>query len=180
MEKDKLLIIEDDEDLRKQMKWGLSRDFEVFTAEDRPRGLEIFNEENPPIVTLDLGLPPQPVGVEEGFSALGEMLEQDPLSKVIVITGRDDRKHALAAISQGAYDFLSKPVQLDELQIILKRAQHVARLEREHRKLQERLIQESFESMLGTSPQMQEVFDAIRKVSTTDAPVLIEEYSDFN
>ena len=97
MDKDKLLIIEDDEDLRKQMKWGLSRDFAVFTAEDRPSGLEIFNKENPAVVTLDLGLPPQPAGVEEGFLALSEMLGQDPLSKVIVITGRDERKHALAA-----------------------------------------------------------------------------------
>jgi two-component system NtrC family response regulator len=173
MEKDKLLIIEDDESLRKQMKWGLSKDFEVFTAEDRPGGLEIFIKEQPPVVTLDLGLPPNPAGVEEGFLALADMLAHDPFCKVTVITGRNEKDHALSAIGQGAYDFLAKPVQLDELRIILSRALYLSKLEREHRKLQGQVNEDSFEGMLGTSPRMLEVFCAIRKVATTDAPVLI-------
>jgi two-component system NtrC family response regulator len=173
MEKDKLLIIEDDEDLRKQMKWGLSKDFEVFTAGDRPSGLEIFMKENPSVVTLDLGLPPDPAGVEEGFHVLSDILEHAPLSKVTVITGRNEKEHALSAIEQGAYDFLAKPVQLDELRVILSRALYLSKLEREHRELQEQIREDSFEGMLGTSPQMLEVFNSIRKVATTDAPVLI-------
>jgi len=173
MEKDKLLIIEDDEDLRKQMKWGLSKDFEVFTAGDRTSGLEIFMRENPSVVTLDLGLPPNPAGVEEGFLALSDMLENDPLSKVTVITGRNEKDHALSAIGQGAYDFLAKPVQLDELRVILSRALYLSKLEREHQKLRETVGDNGFEGMLGTSPQMLEVFNSIRKVATTDAPVLI-------
>jgi two-component system NtrC family response regulator len=173
MEKDKLLIIEDDEDLRSQMKWGLSQDFEVFTAEDRPSGLEIFMKESPPVVTLDLGLPPDPAGVQEGFLALSDILEHNPLSKVTVITGRNEKEHALSAIEHGAYDFLAKPVQFDELQVILRRALYLSKLEREHRELQEKVSEESFEGMLGTSPQMLEVFNTIRKVATTDAPVLI-------
>jgi two-component system NtrC family response regulator len=173
MEKDKLLIIEDDEDLRSQLKWGLSQDFEVFTAEDRPSGLEIFIKENPPVVTLDLGLPPNPAGVEEGLLTLGAILDHDPLSKVTIITGRDEKEHALAAIAQGAYDFLNKPIQLDELRVILARALHLSKLEREHRELREKVSEDGFEGMLGTSSQMQEVFSMIRKVATTDAPVLI-------
>jgi two-component system NtrC family response regulator len=174
MDKDKLLIIEDDEGLRTQMKWGLSQEYAVLLAENRADALKIFNKERPLVVILDLGLPPNPDGVEEGFMTLTEILKEDPRSKVIIVTGRDDKEHALAAIGQGAYDFLGKPIELDELNVILRRAFHVAQLEREHRRLQEKLNYDSFEGMLGTSPQMGEVFDAIRKVATTDAPVVIQ------
>jgi two-component system NtrC family response regulator len=172
-DKAKLLIVEDDEDLLTQMKWGLIQDYDVCLAEDRSSALEIFKKERPFVVTLDLGLPPQPGDVEEGFLALAEILDHDSLTKVIIITGCDEKEHALDAINQGAYDFLTKPIQLDELKVILRRALHVSRLEREYRELQKRLSSESFEGMLGTSPQMQEVFEQIRKVATTDAPVLI-------
>jgi len=173
MEKVKLLIVDDDVDISTQMKWGLNQDYDVFLAEDRPTALRIFKKERPPVVTLDLGLPPKPGDVEEGFLALAEMLEYDPLSKVIIITGRDEKEHALEGIGSGAYDFLIKPVQLDELQVIIRRALHVSRLEREHHELQKRLGDESFEGMLGTCPQMRKVFEMIRKVGTTDTPVLI-------
>ena len=173
MDKAKLLIIEDDVDLSNQMKWGLINDYEVFLAENRPRAIHIFKQERPSVVTLDLGLPPRAGKVKEGFLALAEMLELDPLSKVIIITGRDEKEHALAAIGGGAYDFFIKPIQLDELQIIIRRALHLSRLEREHRELQKQLGGDAFEAMLGMSPQMQEVFKLIRKVATTDTPVLI-------
>ena len=152
MEKDNLLIVEDDAELRTQMKWGLSQEYQILTAGDRSAALEIFKKEHPLVVTLDLGLPPDPGGVEEGFRALDTLLEHDPLTKVIIITGRSEKEHALAAIGQGAYDFLTKPVELDELQMILHRAFHIAQLEREHRKLQKRVGSEAFEEMLGTSP----------------------------
>ena len=173
MEKAKLLIVEDDDGLRSQLKWGLSESYQVFLAGDRPSAVEVFKKEGPQVVTLDLGLPPRPADVEEGFLALTEMLGCDPLCKVIVVTGRDDRQHALDAVGQGAYDFLSKPVQLEELQVILKRAVHVYRLEREHRDVQQRLSRDAFEHMLGSSPRMLHVFESIRKVASTDAPVLI-------
>jgi two-component system NtrC family response regulator len=173
MEKEKLLIIEDDEDLRTQMRWGLSEVCEVFLAGDGKSGLDTFKTEKPAVVTLDLGLPPRPADVEEGFLALGEILEQDPLTKVVVITGRDERKHALVAIERGAYDFLTKPLQLDELQVIIRRALYLQKLEREYRELRQSLREESFEGMLGASPQMQEVFAKIRKVAATDVAVLI-------
>jgi len=173
MNKVKLLIVDDDTDISNQMKWGLINDYDVFVAGDRPMALEIFKKERPVVVTLDLGLPPQAGGVEEGFLALAEMLEHDPLSKVIIITGQNEKEHALAGIAGGAYDFLNKPVQLDELQVIIRRALHVSQLEQEHRKLQKQLGGQSFENMLGTSPQIQKVYEMISKVATADAPVLI-------
>ena len=173
LDKDNLLIIEDDTELSTQMKWGLSQEYQIFTAGDQSGALEIFKNENPLVVTLDLGLPPDPGGVEEGFRVLGTLLEHDSLTKVIIITGREEKEHALSAIGQGAYDFLTKPVELDELQVILRRAFHIAHLEREHRELQKRVGSEAFEEMLGTSSQMQIVFETIRRVATTEIPILI-------
>ncbi|MBW2059002.1 MAG: PEP-CTERM-box response regulator transcription factor [Deltaproteobacteria bacterium] len=169
----KLLIVEDDQDLRTQLRWALGHDYEILEAGDRPSALEILRRDRPPAVILDLGLPPAPDTVEEGFRALSEILAEDALVKVIVATGHGEKKHALRAIGQGAYDFLSKPIQVDELRTILSRAIHVYRLEREHRELQYRFDQESFEGMLGTSPQMQRVYTSVRKVATTDVPVLL-------
>jgi two-component system NtrC family response regulator len=171
--KDKLIIVEDDAELRTQMNWGLSQEYQIFTAGDRSGALEIFKKEHPLVVILDLGLPPDPSGVVEGFRALNSLLERDSLTKVIVITGRAEKEHALAAIGQGAYDFLTKPVELDELQVILGRALHIAKLEREHRALQKRIGGETFEEMLGTSPQIQKVFEVIGKVAASDMPILI-------
>jgi two-component system, NtrC family, response regulator len=82
-------------------------------------------------------------------------------------------EYALRAIGQGAHDFFQKPIQLDELKIILRRALHVAQLEQEHRTLQQRLGCGAFEAMLGASPQMQAVFTTIRKVAASDVPVLV-------
>ena len=173
MNKPKLLIAEDDEDLRTQMKWALTQDYEVFLAEDRSSALEVLKMERPAVVTLDLGLPPRPEGVEEGFLALGEMLELNPLTKVIIITGQGEKDNALKAIGLGAYDFFSKPIQIDELKVVLRRAFHLVQLEHENRELQQRLREEGFEGMLGASTQVQEVFSSIRKVATTDVSVLI-------
>jgi two-component system NtrC family response regulator len=168
-----LLIVEDNEQIRTQLKWALSRDYEVSVAEDRKSALEAFRSAGSGVVTLDLGLPPHPHGVEEGFHTLSEILQQDPGAKVIVITGRDEREHALRAIGEGAYDFFCKPIQIEELKVVLRRAFHIYDLEREHRELQRCLNTDGFEGMLGASPQMQEVFATIRKVATADVPVLV-------
>lgn len=173
MDKPKLLIVEDDSDLRTQMKWALAQDYEVVLAEDRHSALEVSKRERPSVVTLDLGLPPRPEGVEEGFLALADILEQDSLVKVIIITGQGEKDNALKAIEQGAYDFFCKPIQIDELKVILNRAFHLSQLEMENRELQQRVGGEAFDEMLGTSPKMQEVFTAIRKVAATEVPVLI-------
>ena len=174
MEKQKLLIIDDDADLRTQMRWALTGDYEVLLAEDRPNAMDVVRKEKPAVVTLDLGLPPHPAGVEEGFSTLSDILAGYPQTKVIIITGRAEKEHALRAVGQGAYDFFYKPIDIDELKVILRRAFHLSQLEREHNELQRRLSGDSFEGMLGTSEKMQAVFAMIRKVSTADVPVLIE------
>jgi two-component system, NtrC family, response regulator len=171
--KPKLLIVEDDDTVRSQMRWALSQDYEVFLTEDRAGALEIVKRERPPVVTLDLGLPPRPAGVEDGFSALADILAKDPSIKVIIITGRDEKENAIRAVEQGAYDFLPKPIQMDELKIILGRAFYLSQLERECKTLRENAGGESFEGMIGNCPKMQKVFETIRKVATSDAPVLV-------
>jgi two-component system NtrC family response regulator len=171
--KPKLLVVEDDEELRTQMRWALADEFDVVLAGDRPQAVESVRSERPAVVTLDLGLPPHPGGVEEGFGALEEIHNLDLGAKVIVITGREDRAHALRAIDQGAYDFFVKPIDADELKVVLRRALRLHALEAENRELRQAAAAGRFEGMLGTSPRMQEVFASIRKVATVDAPVLL-------
>jgi len=173
MEKDKLLIVEDDEDVRKQMKWALNKDYQVLLAEDRSSAMSLVKQESPSVITLDLGLPPYPADTLEGFATLSE-IQEHARAKVIVITGRVEKEHALRAIGLGAYDYFYKPIQIDELKVVLQRAFHIHRLEEEQLNLQKKLQNEdSFEGMLGASPQIQEVFAVIRKVATTDVSTLI-------
>src|SRR5207249_11778462 len=139
----------------------------------RAGGVAAWREQRPSVVLLDLGLRPTDAGPEEGMAALSEMLALDSLAKIIIITGQAEKKNALQAIGAGAYDFLTKPVEVDELRVSLKRAFYVAGLEEEYRQMQQHLQDTAFEGMLGTSPQMQAVFSDIRKVATTDAPVLL-------
>lgn len=169
----KLLIVDDDEDIRSQLKWALCHAYDVVLAEDRRSCLDTFKAERPGVVLLDLGLPPNPGGPQEGLSTLGEILGLDNLAKVIILSGQSEKENALQAIGQGAYDFLTKPPEIEELKVVLKRAFHLGTLEREFRQVQQQLETASFEGIIGTSPEIQTVFTAIRKVATTDAPVLI-------
>ena len=171
--KPKLLIVDDQEEIRTQMKWALAEDYEVSLAEDRPSAMAVVAEMHPSVVLLDLGLPPHPGDTLEGFLALSEIIAREPLTKVIVITGQGERDNAIKAIGESAYDFLSKPIETDELKIILKRAFYLSNLERESLSLRDQAGEEGFEGMLGASVQMQHVFTAIRKVATTNAPVLL-------
>jgi two-component system NtrC family response regulator len=173
LKKPKLLIVDDDEDLRKQMKWAMTQDYSVLMAEDRQSAAAIMKKERPAVVTLDLGLPPLPAGVEEGFAVLDDILSEHGQTKVIIITGRGEKEHALRAVEKGAYDFFYKPIQLDELKVVLSRAFHVSQLEREQQALRKRLSTDTFEGMIGTCGKMQDIFSVIRKISTTEAPVLI-------
>ena len=111
--------------------------------------------------------------MEEGFATLAEALSEDPAAKVIIITGKDEKENALRAVGQGAYDFLPKPIHMDELKIILGRSFYLSRLEKEYKALRENAETNSFEGMIGNCPKMENVFSSIRKVATTDVPVLI-------
>jgi two-component system NtrC family response regulator len=168
-----LLIVEDDGEIREQMKWALCSEYRVFEAEDRVAALSVQQSAGAPLVTLDLGLPPNQDGVSEGLQALEELLAQDPTTKIIVITGKSDRKTALEAVEHGAYDYIQKPVELDELKIILRRALHLAGLERENRRLHEQAAGVGFEDIIGVCPAMLQVFETVRRVAGSDLPVLI-------
>jgi len=171
---EKILIVEDNPDIQRQMKWGLSKEFTVLPASDRKSAIALFEKNLPRVVTLDLGLPPDEDGTGEGFACLREIIEKSPHTNVIVITGNDDRENALKAVQMGAYDYFLKPVDMDEIKIIIRRAIHLAYLEEENRNLHTLLNNEiGFAGMIGQSPQMLKVFDTIRKVSTTDVTVLI-------
>ncbi|MBA2271164.1 MAG: PEP-CTERM-box response regulator transcription factor [Verrucomicrobiota bacterium] len=171
--KPKLLIVDDDEEIRTQMKWALADDHELVLAEDRPRALEAFRLNHPAATLLDLGLPPNPNQPDEGLATLSAILALDSAAKVIIISGQGDKKNALEAVGSGAYDFLIKPVDIDELRLVLRRCIYLADLERQYRELQQTARPDSFEDMLGTSPQMQGIFSFIRKVATATAPVLL-------
>ncbi len=168
-----LLIVDDDEEIRTQMKWGLAQDYEIVQAFDRNSAIEKFRVHKPLVVLLDLGLPPHPNTPEEGLAALRELLEIDPKTKVVIASGQGERENTLQAVGSGAYDFLTKPVDMDELLLLLKRCFHVAQLEREFFEMKRQYNDDTFEGMLGTSKPIQAVFDSIRKVATSDAPVMI-------
>jgi two-component system NtrC family response regulator len=135
--------------------------------------LELWRQHRFPVVLLDLGLPPRPADLEEGLATLAALLELDRNVKVIIVSGQGEKNNALRAVAEGAYDFLTKPVELEELRVILRRAFYLAQLEREVRQLQSLYGGEGFEGLLGSCPSMQAVFHTIRRVAPSDVPVLI-------
>ncbi|MDH4100854.1 MAG: PEP-CTERM-box response regulator transcription factor [Nitrospirota bacterium] len=170
---EKLLTVDDSADIRNQLKWGLAKDYEVLQASNVEEALSLFVAHKPHVVTLDLGLPPHEEGTAEGFRCLAEFLKINPAAKVIVITGNEDRENALTAVGMGAYDFFQKPITLEELKVIIRRAYQLSHIEEENRRLQSELKFGDMEGMVGQCPKMQQVFSLIRKVATTDASVLI-------
>jgi len=169
----KILIVDGDGESCAERKQALDKDYEILLAKDRGSALAIFGEQRPLVVLLDLGLPPGLNTPEEGFATLSDMLARQRFAKIIVVSRQGEKDVALKAIAAGAYDFLTEPVNVEELKVTLKRTIYVASLERDHRELQQQLHADSFEGMLGTSPQMQLVFNTIRKVAISDAPVLV-------
>src|SRR3970282_870595 len=121
MERERLLIIEDDEDIQTQLKYALQDEYTVSVAGGRSRAMAAIQQAPPEIVTLDLGLPPSPDTAEEGLRALEDILAAAPGAKVIIITGNGDRANAVAAVERGAFDYHLKPVNLDDLKVVLRR-----------------------------------------------------------
>ena len=170
----KLLIVEDDLGLQKQLKWSYE-EFEVFCASNRDEAMALLRSEEPDVVTLDLGLPPDPDGTSEGFAALEEMLKLKPDTKIIVASGHSARESAMKAISAGAWDFYHKPVDIDELHLIVKRAFHMRQLELQNQKAQE--PDQGGELLLGSiitaSPEMLKVARTIERVASTGVSVML-------
>src|SRR6266508_1262242 len=175
MARERLLIVEDDEDIQTQLTYALQDEYDVSVAGDRTRAAAAVQEAPPEIVTLDLGLPPTPDTAEEGLRALADILAVAPGAKVIIIPGNGDRANALAAVEHGAFDYHLKPVNLDDLKVVLRRAAYLRQLERESEE-QARQREESvrFTDILGSTPKMREIFAVIQRVAKTDATVLCE------
>ena len=131
MDRERLLIVEDNEDIQTQLRYALQDQYTVTVADNRKQALASVREHAPSVVTLDLGLPPNPDTAEEGLRALEEILQAAPAVKIIVITGNADRANALRAVDLGAFDFHLKPVNLDDLRVVIRRAIYLAQLERE-------------------------------------------------
>lgn len=169
-----LLIVDDNEDVLTQLKWGLAGDTTTLhLAKSVDEALEIYARVRPGVVTLDLGLPPHVDSSEEGFRGLSGMLAIDPSAKIIVVTGNDERENALQAIKLGAFDFFRKPIDLDELRVIIRRAFHLHGLERDNAvppKAEE--VQETY-GIVGACPAMRGVLTLIGKVAPSDVPILI-------
>jgi two-component system NtrC family response regulator len=172
MSKPKLLIVEDDEGLCSQYRWAFPA-CEILIAHARPQALVLVRRENPPVAIMDLGLPPDPDGVSEGFATLTETLRIAPQSKVIVVTGNGERKNALRAIALGAYDFCEKPVEIEVLRTIIERGLNLHRLEEENRRLAAAPARSPIERIITGSQLMLKVCRDIEKIATTNVPVLL-------
>jgi two-component system, NtrC family, response regulator len=172
--KPKLLVVEDDEGLQAQLKWAYE-DFEVIIAGDRDTALAALRSEEPAVVTLDLGLPPDPDGTSEGFAVLDAIMALKPDTKVIVASGHGARESALSAIERGAYDFYQKPVDIDALGLIVRRAFALHEIEAENRRLAARVGDDKtvLGNMITAAPEMAKVARTIERVANTKVSVML-------
>ena len=172
--KPKLLIVEDDPGLQAQLKWAYE-DFEVVIAGDRDSAIAALRSEEPPVVTLDLGLPPDPDGTSEGFAVLDAIMELKPDTKVIVASGHGARESALNAIERGAYDFYQKPVDIDQLGLIVRRALNLYRIEEENRRLAAKSGDGNtvLGGLITSAPEMVKVARTIERVANTNVSVML-------
>ena len=167
-----LLVVEDDEGLQRQLKWAYDG-YRVIVAGDRASAIEALRVHEPAVVTLDLGLPPDPDGTEEGFATLTEMVRLKPDTKVIVASGHGARESALKAIASGAYDFYRKPVDIDELGLIVARAFHLHGIEAENRRFEAHGDAAVLGSMISAAPEMLKVAKTVERVATAGVSVML-------
>ncbi len=172
MAKPKILVVEDDEGLCSQYRWAFPG-CDVVLAHARPQAVAAVRKERPPVVLLDLGLPPDPDGVSEGFAILEEILRIAPETKLIVVTGNGERRNALKAVATGAYDFCEKPVELDVLRTIVDRALKLHRLEEENRRLAAAPAHSPIDRIVTAHPSMLKICRDIEKLATANVPVLL-------
>ena len=167
-----LLVVEDDEGLQRQLKWAYDG-YQVVCASDRAAAIEALRAHEPAVVTLDLGLPPDPDGTDEGFATLAEILRLKPGTKVIVATGHGARESATRAIGMGAYDFYKKPVDIDELGLIVARAFHLHDIEEENRRLETGVSATVLGAIITAAPEMLKVAKTIERVASADVSVML-------
>lgn len=168
----KILLVEDDVGLRGQLRWALE-EYEVLTAGNQDEALAVVRKDNPDVVVLDLGLPPDPDGATEGLATLREIQACAPDTKVIVSSGNEEKAHALKAVELGAYDIYPKPVDLDVLKLIIKRAAHLRSLEQENRALAMNNVSSPLNGIVAASEPMLKVCRTIERVAKSDVSVLL-------
>ena len=170
--KPKLLLVDDEENILKQMRWALESEYDVFTTSLEGEAMTIFEKEKPPVVTLDLSLNPHNPADLGGMRLLEQILLQDPATRAIIITGNDDDKNALRAVRLGAFDYYAKPVRIDELKVMIQRATHIYQLQQRVNQ-NEQTIGNGFHGMVGASKAMKDIFRFVERVAVSDISVLI-------
>lgn len=168
----RLLIVDDDAGIRKQLKWAFD-DFATVECGDRQSALAAAEAMPPALVLLDLGLPPDADGPAEGLAALSELLLCVPDAKIIVMTGQKERSYAVEAVARGAYDFYAKPLDIDELTLIVRRARSLFELEAEHRALQSDAARTGLPGLITGNRRLREIAEQIARLARTDVSVLI-------
>lgn len=168
----KLLVIEDDPGLQKQLRWSFD-DCSVAVASDRESALAQIRRHEPAVVTMDLGLPPDPDGATEGLATLQQILALAPDTKVIVLTGNQNHENALKAISMGAYDFHQKPLDANVLNLIVSRAFYLHRLQRENRDLLKSASDTDIPGLITNDPGMLKICQQIRRIASSDVTVTL-------
>ena len=166
-----LLIVEDDPGLQKQLKWTFEC-YQTVIAGNRSEAITALRRYMPSVVTLDLGLPPDAANASEGLNTLQEILELAPATKIIVVTGNDDREHAIQSVALGAYDFYQKPIDTDVLNLIIDRAFQLSYLEKEHIKLQQQTVQ-PLAGIIASCKKMQELSRKVEKIAPTNVTALL-------
>lgn len=170
-----ILVVDDDEYLREQIYWAFKKEsYRLLQAGSRAQMCRIMNKTSVDLVLLDLHLPPEEDTPEEGMRALEEIKKIHPEIKVVVMTGDQEEETSLRVINNGAYDYFSKPFDLEEMKIVLKRALYIQSLERENRRLREELSRKvQFANIIGKSDRMKSIFEMIRIVAQSECAVLI-------
>jgi two-component system NtrC family response regulator len=172
MGKRTLMVVEDDPALQKQLRWALS-DYEVVTAADRETALAQLRRYRPGVVTLDLGLPPDAEGASEGLATLQQVLAAEPETKVIVLSGNQDRASALKAVGLGAYDFQSKPLEAELLSLVVERAFALHDLQEEHRRMLQIQADSPLAGIVTRDPAMLRLCRSVEKVAPSTATVML-------
>ncbi len=170
--KPKILLVDDEENILKQMRWALDPDYEVFTTSDEGEAMSIFEQEKPPVVTLDLSLNPQNPADLGGIRLLDQMLSLAPVTRAIVITGNDDEANAMRAVRLGALDYYAKPIRLEELKVMISRATRIHQLQQRVHESDES-TDGGFHGIVGTSKSMKDIYRFIQRVAASDISVLI-------
>ena len=166
----KILIVDDEKNTRDGLRRALTREYDVFTAESAAAALRILEEEHIDLMLSDVRMPG-----EDGIELLKQVRSKYPNTTCVLLTAYGSVETAVEAMKQGAHDFLTKPVNLDHLDMLIARTLQHASLLKENEELKRQLDSRyGLESIIGSSPAMERLFDVIRQAAPSQATVLIQ------